>query len=695
MRRLLIAALITCAATAWAEDVPPLSEIKYDTLVFKDGSTEAGTVVQKEADGSVVFTAAGRSGSVRYTKDQYDAIIPAQDASQAVLNRGRVLLARKDALGVKQCIRWGLEKEVSPAALTLALEALPVFPEDTDLGAIVLTQLVAQGRGAEREPIARTLLQRNPRFEAAYVALVEILGERGQQDEIAALTDRFLSVQPTSSRANQIKAELAEQTDLAGAQEAYRKLWSLHNDLDAALGYARCSLMLGQGENAEKAATALIQAGRAPGAANAVLGTAHAMQGRLDEARSALTLALTDGTLTEPFAGWARYNLGVVEYRLGHIAQARQRWENDDSPIGKLALAIVDKKPFTAESSLPASPALRGLVREHNACIALERAQADRAVAGLDVGGNARHLFLSQIADIVRTGGTGGGLQQLASANSVEALRWRAYGHILAKQWAEADAILAKLPEDDGYAAVYRIYSAAAQKNPVRAKELYKTLSMSANAPADYVAVLAAEYAASEDEVLLEDFDWVDGDQLSSGWQAEAIETNIRIHVREGTLVLEGTQSAAPEGVSRAWRMVAADRTSGISLKLDISGIATAKAGIEIGDEGRGKAVALAVLGDNRLGYRTRNGGAWSAWQDLPIRIQGTHPVLHLKLNAGRVFAVPGDNLSQQHALGEVQLPTQGFLAVGPFGTAEPGVAWRVAAEELQVHLKQQAKGRR
>ncbi len=679
-----------------AEELPPLSIVQNDVLIMKlDGKRVPGIIQEIRADGSIVFIEIGRSAPLVFTKDQYLSYESRQDANQAVLKRGRILLARKDLLGVRQAILWGTENDATASSLILALETMTAHPGETEIGGITLTLLEQAGRSDEREGIARALLAANPRYEPAFAVLAQVLQAKNASADLIGLTDAFLAKMPTSQVANRIKAEIAEKSgDVRGAQEAFRKGWKLHQDMDAALGYARTSLRLGAYDQALEGANALADANKHVAEARAIAGTVKVGKGSLEDARSALTAAVADADLGEPYLGWARYNLGLVEYRLGDTAAAQRRWAEDNSPIAQLALAIVEKKPFAGEATLT-DPGVRAIARELNACIALERGQADRALAGLDVQSNARHQFLAQIAQVLKTAGGEGALRQLAAVDSVESLRWRAYGHILAQEWSNAEAVLRQLPADDGYAAVYRIYVAAAQKDLVRAKDLFRTLSQANNAPADYVAVLAAEYAADNDEVLTEDFAWVDGDQLASGWQIEAVETNIRVHVKDGRLVLEGQQSAAPQPVSHAWRLVAADRIRLIALTVDISAISTAQVGLEVMDENRNNGVALGILADNKLGYRIRTEQVWGEWQPLPLRSEGTKPTLRLELNAGRVFAVAADNPAQRHALGEARLPTTGFLSVGPFGQAEPGTTWRLAAERLELQMKAGARNTR
>ena len=201
--------------------------------------------------------------------------------------------------------------------------------------------------------------------------------------------------------------------------------------------------------------------------------------------------------------------------------------------------------------------------------------------------------------------------------------------------------------------------------------------------------MLAAEYASDNDELLVEEFDWVEGDSLASGWQVLAPGTNIRVHARGGALLFAGEQVASDDSVTRAWRMIAADRFKKALATFDIDGIGQAAVGIEVLDSQRSNGVALGILADNKLGWRAMKGGAWGPWQDLKLRVEGTKPVLHIELNAGRVYVVPAaDKPTQRFSLGDGTVPITGFLTLSLFGTAEAGSAWHVGVLSLETQLK-------
>jgi len=680
--------LTLVASAAAVEPLPPLSVVPNDTLILKSGDSVVGTVIEEKADGTLIFKEINRSRPLPFTREQYARYERSQNASQAVENRGKVLLERKDGLGLRQTIVWGRANAAAPAALTLALQANQLFPADTDLGGLLMTLLDEQGRAAEIEPIAAALLKVSPIYEPAYQALSTAFKAQNRMAELGTLTDRFLAVRPTSSLANRIKAELTESKDPRTALQAYEKGWTLHKDLDAALGYARLSLRLGMYPGALRAATALSEGGKHVELALVIAGTARLGLGDAEAARTHLAQGVEAiDKLDAEAAGWARYNLGLALYRLGNRAGARQQWTGLDVPAAKLAVAILDHLPAD-ESSFATQPTVSAIVREHNACIALENQQADKALNGLDTKANARHQFLAMVAQVLKTSGSDASLRALAHTDSRESLRWQVYGLLLARKYREAETLLAKLPADDGWAAVYRVYAAAGQQDTVRARDLFRQVAGTIDPPADYVAVLAAEYAADNDEVLKEDFDWADADALASGWQSQALETNIRVHAVGGLLLFDGTQTASTQPVTRAWRMVPADRLRQAEVVFDIAGIATAQAGLEVTDEKRQVGVAYAILADNKLGFRQLRDGVWGPWQPLELAIEGTKPTLRIDVTAGRVFAVPVDRPSQRYALGEGGLPTTGFLTLGIFGVADPGVAWKLGVDRLDAQLK-------
>ena len=684
----LMLAIVLGAAAAEPRPLPPLAVIPNDTLILKNGDPLTGKVIEEKVDGTVLFQEINRSRPMPFTREQYQRYDPSQTAAQAVDNRGKAMLERKDASGLRQAIAWGRANAAAPAALALALKANQLFPADTEIGSMVMAMLAEQDRAAEIESIAATLLAANPMYEPAFEALATALKKQQRTADLVALTDRFLAVRPTSPPANRLKAELAESNDRRAALQAYEKGWTLHKDLDAALGYARLALRLGLYPGALKATTAMIEGGKHVEAARVIAGSAQLGLGQIEAARVLLAQGVQEIDKLDPeTAGWARYNLGLALYRADDLAGARQQWTGQDLPAPKLALAILDHAPAD-EAAFVTQPAVSAIVREHNACIALENQQADKALAGLDTKANARHQFLAMVAQVLKTSGSEASVRALAHIDTPESLRWQAYGLLLARKYREAEGLLAKLPANDGWAAVYRVYAAAGLQDATRARDLFRQVAGTIDPPADYVAVLAAEYAADNDEVLKEEFDWADAEALASGWQAQALETNIRVHAAGGALLFDGTQTPSAQPVTRAWRMVPADRLRQAEAVFDIAGIASAQVGIELTDEARKVGVAYAILADNKLGFRQLSGGVWGAWQTLPLAIEGTKPTLRIDITAGRAFAVPSDKPSQRYALGDGGLPTKGFLALGLFGVADPGVTWKLGVDRLDVQLK-------
>lgn len=674
-------------AALGAEELPPLAVVPHDTLVLKSGDPVTGKVVETKPDGTIIFLEVGRNRPLPFAPGQFAELVPSQSASQAVQNRGKVQLQRKDALGLRQTVQWGRKNAASDAALALALSAHQILPADIDLGGLAIELLVEAGRAAEAEPIALRLLQANPRFEPAYIALVNLYQEAGRNAELATLTTEFLTRLPSSPTANRVKAQLNETVNLKAAHEAYRNNWELHQDPIAGLGYMRTAMRLGNYRQALKTATALIEANQQIAPAAAYAGAAKLALGDTAAAQDFFAQALSDDEqLDAETKALALYNQGVAFYRSDKPVEARKAWATLATPAAALALAIVDHQPIDP-ATVGKDPRLLALVREHNACIALENRQADKALTHLDLN-NPRHRFLAQVAEVQRSNGSQPSLRALAGHDTLESRRWQVYGLLLARQWSAAEIALDQLPEDDGYGAIYRIYAAAGQKDVAKAKALFRALDQVKGAPADYVAMLAAEYASDNDQLMIEEFDWVEGETLGSGWQVSAPGTNIRVHASSGALIFAGEQTASEDNVTRAWRMVAADRFKSAIAAFDITGIGQAVTGMELLDSERANGVALGILADNKLGWRALKNGVWGSWQDLHQRVDGTKPQLRIEVTAGRLFVVPSAEPPQRFALGETLMPASGFLSLSLFGSAEPGSAWRVAVDRLETQFK-------
>ncbi|MBA3684353.1 MAG: hypothetical protein H0W72_03845 [Planctomycetes bacterium] len=681
---LLAAVLFACAASA-AEDLVLLEVTEHDRLLLTNGDEILGLVIE-ERETAIVFQQFGRSSKVAYTRDQIGKLERKRDAATVVALRGAQLLARKppDLQGLRKTIEWGREKGALDAALELGLKVSSANPSDQGIGAVTLALLKQQERSADLEALARSLLKASPAFEPAFDALAETLTAQKRQDELLPLAQQFLQVLPTSPVANRIMAAMAERNgELKQAQEAYRKLFELHKDAAAGVGYARTSLKLGQAPLALKAANALIASGQHVDAAKAFAGIANLAAGNISEALAQLS-AIDLGQLDPETAMLARYDLGLAHWRAGAGDKAKAQWAGLDVPAARLALAIAERRPFAEE--VAGDKRLAAIAREHNACLALEAHKPDKALAGLDAATNARHQFLVDVAQVLKTNGSDASLRAIARTETPEALRWQAYGLILARRWRDAEAVLARLPEDDGYALAYRVYAAVGQNDRPRARELFKKAAATKGGPADYLGILASEVGAEDEEVQNEEFQWVAGEVLGSGWQAQAAETNIHVHTDGQNLIFDGTQTPGQDPVTRAWRMAPSARMRTILAKLDIAAIESAVVGIEVLDAARKNGLAYGVLAENKLGYRTLKSGAWGPWQALSGRVDGTQTTLRLDVNAGRVFAAPYDLPTQREAVGD--LPAGDYVTVGLFGTAETGVAWKMAIDRLELQMK-------
>ncbi len=106
-------------------------------------------------------------------------------------------------------------------------------------------------------------------------------------------------------------------------------------------------------------------------------------------------------------------------------------------------------------------------------------------------------------------------------------------------------------------------------------------------------------------------------------------------------------------------------------------------------DESRTAGVHLAVRGDSRLAWRAIKGaGAYGAWEPLELQIQGTSATLCIEYNNGRLLAFVADDAQKKYPLGQTTFQTAN-VAVGIFGEAEPGETWKLAADQLQIQLRQ------
>ncbi len=665
------------------------TETPYHRVALKDGTSLLCSSVDVNSDNSLTVSEIGHTGSHKIPPGEWRGPIEfSRTLAQAVERRGKQALDANDLQDVVVTLKWAREKKLTDAGLALAEKVLAKQPNNTEVGGLALQFYIDKGdQNPKAEALARHLLEVDPHWSAGFEFVAKLLAaDPARADDLATFVQDWLKAQPTAFTPNKIIAGIDEKNaDFKGAQEAYRKCYEMHKDLESGLGYARLCLTRGERDKALDVANALIHAGMFVDEAKVIAGSALLAQGDAAGALALLQDAIK-GTLSEGTAKLARYNLGLALWRSGQGDQARALWKELGTPVSNLALAILERAHFADVESLP-TPGMKSLAKELNACVDLEHGNHAEA-ALLDRTASKRDLFLAELGDMIKSGISDDSLRTIAGTPGDESLRWQAYGLLLTAKYAAAEALLAHLPEDDGYAAVYRVYAAEGRKDGPRARDLYQKAVASKNPPRDYLARLSAFYASALDESESEHFNWPPGETPGGTWQYSSPGTNIHIHAVNNQLLLEGTQSASPDAVSRAWKMVGRDRLKAMRATIDLTGVGAATGGVEVLDDQRVNGVALGVLSDNRLGWRELKSGAWGEWQPLALQVQGTKAVLVIEINAGRVLAVSAEDVLQKFPLGGPLPVTADNLSVGVFGTSAPGAAWKIAVDEVLFQYK-------
>jgi tetratricopeptide (TPR) repeat protein len=688
---LLVAGLVAMLGQVQAEDDlvngPYLDrqDKTYDTVFLKVGGTDIGNIIEIDGDGNVVLE--GTSGRRRIEAKNIARIETRRTVEQVVEQRGAQALARNDIEDALKTIRWGRDKKSPEAALKLAEAAIAKKPDHQVLGALTIELYREVGQPAKVEALARKMLKADPHWSEGYEVVTQVLqADPAREADLRDWLGEWNRIQPTAFLPNKHLAQMFEKTgDYKLAQEAYRKCWTLHKDQDSGLGYARVSLKRGDTAKALEAAKTLTGDTKYADEAKAITGSAKLAMGQLDEAETLLKDAVA-GTLSDDSKQYAIYNLGFIHLHNNRAAEAREQWKQLTTPVADLALACLERRPFDGVESLP-SPGLKQLAKELNAAVGLERGQF--AVAGaLDPTSSRRALFLTQVAKVLQSVGSEASIRELALTNTVESLRWQAYGHMIAGRYRECEQLLANLPENDGYALAYRLLIADSRKDQTKAVDYYKQIAGSPNAPREWVARTAAIFESANDELKDEQFDWPAGDTPQSGWQYKMPGTGIRIHAKDGKLWFEGTQAVTEDPVSHAFFLVRQERLRSVKLTLDLSAVGTATGGLEVLDEARTSGIHLAVRGDSRLAWRTVKGpGAYGAWEQLDLQIQGTSATLGIEYVNGRVLAFVGDDTQKKYPLGQTAFQTAN-LTIGIFGEAEAGEKWALAADRMQVQMR-------
>ncbi|MBA3698696.1 MAG: hypothetical protein H0W78_07570 [Planctomycetes bacterium] len=689
----LVAGLVVLMGQVHAEDDPgkqpyiDRQDISHDTVFLKGGGTAIGTLESIDGDGNMVMVEP--SGRRRIEAKNILRHDPPRTVEQVTEIRGAQALARGDIEDVVKTVRWAARDKKKPeAALKLAELAIAKKPDHQVLGALTIELYKELDQTAKVEALARKMLKADPHWSEGYETVASVLqADSAREADLRDWLNEWNRAQPTAFLPNKYLAQMFEKTgDYKLAQEAYRKCWTLHKDQESGLGYARVSLKRGDTAKALDAAKTLTGDSKYADEAKAITGSAKLAMGQLDEAEAMLKEAVA-GTLSDDSKQYAIYNLGFIHLHNNRADEAREQWKQLTTPVADLALACLERRPFAGVESLP-SPGLKQLAKELNAAVGLEHGEF--AVAGaLDPTSSRRALFLTQVAKVLQSVGSEASIRDLAATNTPESLRWQAYGHMIAGRYRECEQLLAGLPENDGYALAYRLLIADSRKDLTKAVDYYKQIAASPNAPREWVARTAAIFESANDELKDEHFDWPAGDTPQSGWQYKTPGTGIRIHAKDGKLWFEGTQAVTADPVSHAFLLVRQERLRTIKLTLDLSAVGTATGGLEVLDESRTAGVHLAVRGDSRLAWRAIKGaGAYGAWEPLELQIQGTSATLCIEYNNGRLLAFVADDAQKKYPLGQTTFQTAN-VAVGIFGEAEPGETWKLAADQLQIQLRQ------
>lgn len=666
----------------------PLRARDHGMVVLPHGESRPGIIESVAPDGTLLFREGGPGGpAIRYQREQYRAYYHPLSAAEIVRRNGAVLLEsgrEEPTVDIRRTLAFGRQQGVEDEVRALARAALARFPGDIRLVADCVAILREDPEAAQAvESGLGRALDEHPRWSEGYAILAEIYQQEERSDELEALSRRWLERNPAHPEALRLAARFYEQADnRAEAREAYRKLWTFHQDPLAGIGFVRSSLEAGRPAEALEAAHALAGSEHDDGVCAALIGTAAAHAGEAEAARH-LEEALAAG-LQGRAAAIAAHNLGVLRYRADDASAAEQLWTQADLPASRLAVAIARRRALDP-AQMPEGP-LRQSARELGAALALEERDeaAARRLLGEAVG--PRPTLLRHIADLIRSGGDEASLRTLARDGGTEARHWLLFAHLSARRYDEAQRVLDTLGERDGYAAVCRIFIARERGERERARMLWQGLDGLDSAPADYVMRLAAAFAAEGDELRHYDFDWPDGYVLAAGWAAQSEGSGVAVRVEGGQLVFAGTQALAAEGVVRAWTLTQRLRLRRVGTVLDLGGIGEAAAGLALADEDWQNGVAIGVQGNGRLGWRSLRQGRWAAWRDLGGQHQGRQAELSLDYDArsGRIIAVLGEQQSP--------LPWDGqlageHLAVGILGQGPAGATWRLAVEELSIQI--------
>jgi hypothetical protein len=687
------AALALAPVANAAQDVPLLEIVPNDSVYLRSRPDEpvVGRIVDTLPDQGVKIIPNGQTDNpITYPGSDIDHIIRRQTAGDAVALHGAGAVAAQDVQDVIRTFKFGLANNAKDAAIAFAKDALGKLDKTRtgELAEQLIPVLIDGGDLDGALAIAKAGTDANPLWTFGYEQQAKILDQEKRDDDLLALVKTWLERQPAAYQPNLVMAHHAERSgDIKGARAAWLKAYDLHQDPVAGVGYARTSLMLGHAQDALDTANALIAKDTEADQARALAGAAYLALGNPGAAGPLLELAV-NAKLPPDVLDLSRYNLGLVRMNAGKTGDAKDLWSaiTDPTvlPAAELGLAMIDRKPYTRQD---VPPALQGVAQEYAACLALT-APKPSAPANLDRS-NDRQAFLLLVSAVV-TNPSEEAVAALAKTPGPESLRWQAYGDLIARRYTAAAAVLAQLPDNDGYAAVYRVYLAEANKDSAGAAKLFDKVKDAIDPPADYVKELDNVFQGANDRTVNERFLGTIDDLLTRGWHVESPGTGITVHPAAGRLLFDGTQSAGDDPITRVWLDEPAAQVRTVRAVFDAAGLDKAVGGLALTDTDRTTGIAIAVIGDGKTGWREEKDGKWGDWKDLPLIPEGTQAVLTLEFAHGTATAVGTDsaNNTQRVVLTSPALTQATTLSISLFGAADPGVAWRLGVEDFSVDLR-------
>jgi tetratricopeptide (TPR) repeat protein len=701
---LVLAGTLTWAPLGAAEgDLVPLTAVSYDTVWLTNGSQLNGTILGTQSDGAVRLERIGQPVTV-IPKNEYLRIERKQTLPEAIVRRGNQGIAAKDWTDVQATLRFALKLQADPkadpkkggidpqpakdAAIEIANKALATTPTTEIAEMAILLQWDKQDL-AGVVAAAQAGLSADPNWTPGYEYQAKVYLQQKQDDQMQKLVTAWIAHQPTAFQPNRYLAGMAEAAgDLKVATEAYRKGYALHQDWESALGYARCSLRRGDREEAAKAAKALIDNQKFTEAAHVWLGSAILSLGTPEADRPAQThleqgLA---GNLDQTTADVAHYNLGLIQLRAGLIEDARKQFGQVQGPMGAVAMAYLEHKPLNKDT-LPKG--LAAFCADYNACIDLDNKNWQGVLGGnLDLTSSKRAVFLGQVAALLKSNGSDDAVHNLTATPGDESLRWQVYGLMLQGRFKDAEVVLDKLPVSDGWAIATRVYIAASRKDDAAARTWLKRLDNAVDTPRTYSQILIAEFASANDEISSEGFDWPDQEVVAVGWEVSAPGTNITAKAKNSKLIISGTQNGSEP--TYVYKLEAADRLQSIEARFEIAGLAGATGGLEIADESRENGLQVGFA-SGKVVWRSAEKSVWGPWALTGLSTGADQAGLQISLDKGRLTVAVSDNLGNRVPV-NANLGRGDRLAVGLFGSAEPGTTWTLGVDDFVIHRRPVAR---